>query len=187
MKTSLPIEFRGKLIALPVDIDYHRQDEQVDLLSVRVSGTDILGLLDRTEVIALRASVLTREFANRPRGCGATQALAAAQAWREAQQPANPRRAREGIVIVNRSCTVIGWAARVPDPREWEAGCRAVDRDGCQWLAVGGNNRLGAVRWELVAGTYKPHLPPGMIEIAQDEQEAALRFSEAQKGRRHVR
>jgi hypothetical protein len=67
MKASLTIEFRGKLIALPVDIDYHRQDEQVDLLSVRVSGTDILGLLDRTEILALRASVLTREFAIRGR------------------------------------------------------------------------------------------------------------------------
>lgn len=67
MKCSLPIEFRGKLIALPVDIEYHRQDEQVDLLSVRVCGTDILGLLDRTEILALRASVLTREFAIRGR------------------------------------------------------------------------------------------------------------------------
>lgn len=185
MMSSLPIEFRGKLISLPVDIDYHRQGDQVHLLSVRVSGTDILGLLDRTEIIALRASVLTREFANRPRGCGATRALVAAQQYREERVDEQPYLGG-GVVVVNRAGTAAGWMDRLRDPQNWEPGCRAVAVDGTQWLAVGGNDSWGAGSWELAVGD-KPHLTPGMIETAQDEQEAALRFSEAQKGVRHVR
>lgn len=184
MRLTLPIRWRGAWLNLPLDMEYQVLFGQPTVMAAWMNGADVWPQLSQKEREALRAHVLANLQQN---GCGATRALAAAQAWREAQPADQPHRVLEGVVIVNRSGCVVGWCARLPDPSHWEAGCRVVSLTGEQWLAVGGDNIRGAERWELVVGTDKPHLPPGMLDIAQEEQEAALAFSQAQKGARHVR
>lgn len=186
MRLTLPIRWRGAWLNLPLDMEYQVLFGQPTVMAAWMNGADVWPQLSHQEREVLRAHVRANLQQN---GCGATQALRAAQRWREAQAAAGSLlRAREGIVIVNPNGSVVGWVefAHRLEAREWEAGMRAVEVDGTQWLALGGDKVRGADRWELVVGD-KPHLPPDMLDIAQEEQEAALAFSEAQKGARHVR
>lgn len=54
-----------------------------------------------------------------------------------------------GVVIV-RQGVVAGWIGWLRDPRHWQPGCVAIDIDGREWVAVGGNETDGAERWERV-------------------------------------
>ncbi len=56
--------------------------------------------------------------------------------------------AGHGVVIINRDGQVCGWMDCLRNPSHWEPGCRAVDVNGSQWLAAGGNDYDGAERWE---------------------------------------
>lgn len=183
MRLTLPIRWRGAWLNLPLDMEYQVLFGQPTVMAAWMNGSDVWPQLAQKEREALRAHVRANLQQN---GCGATQALAAAQRYREERVDKQPY-LTGGIVVVNREGGIGGWADRLRDPQHWEPGCRAVAVDGSQWLAVGGDQARGAERWELVVGTDKPHLPPGMLDIAQEEQEAALAFSEAQKGARHVR
>ena len=57
----------------------------------------------------------------------------------------------EGGVVVVFKDQVGGWMNELRDPQSWEPGCIAVDVDGNQWVATGGNTYDGATSWEPVA------------------------------------
>lgn len=166
MKSSLPIEFRGKLISLPIDIDYHRAGGHVDLLSARVSGTDILGLLDRTEIIALRASVLTREGGGVKLGLPIT--------WRGVR--INLPLEIECQVLFGQPNILAAWMNGFDVwPLLHQEERVALSRKVLEHLRQSGSSMAGL-----------SHIPPELRDIAQEEQERALRESEVQKGVRHV-
>lgn len=55
-----------------------------------------------------------------------------------------------GLVIVFKD-QVGGWMNELRDPQTWEPGCIAVDLEGNQWVATGGNAYDGATHWEALA------------------------------------
>lgn len=52
----------------------------------------------------------------------------------------------DGVVVIWYG-TVCGWMNELRDPQNWTAGCIAIDADGNQWQATGGNDYDGATRW----------------------------------------
>ncbi len=64
-----------------------------------------------------------------------------AKKWREENEYTG------GVVIVFNG-EVPGWMNELRDPQGWEPGCIAVDEQGNEWVAVGGNADDGAERWE---------------------------------------
>lgn len=55
---------------------------------------------------------------------------------------------RRGGVVVIYDGQVSGWMNELRDPQHWCPGCIAVDQDGNQWQAVGGNDYDGANEWK---------------------------------------
>ena len=52
-----------------------------------------------------------------------------------------------GGVVVIFGGEVQGWVNELRNPEQWQPGCVAIDEQGQQWIAVGGNARDGAERW----------------------------------------
>lgn len=52
-----------------------------------------------------------------------------------------------GYTIVCNS-EIGGWVNSLDNPGSWMPGCIAIDNDGNQWIALGGNDYDGAERWE---------------------------------------
>ncbi len=82
------------------------------------------------------------------RGSNARERQRADATARRYRQKIRPDLASHGVVVINRSGEACGWVNCLRDPSHWEPGCRAVDVNGSQWLAVGGNDYDGAERWE---------------------------------------
>ncbi|MGD9823774.1 hypothetical protein [Desulfobacter sp.] len=61
-----------------------------------------------------------------------------------------PGRYRGGVVVIFNN-HVAGWMSELRDPQSWEPGCFAIDEEGNEWVAVGGNPYDGAKRWEPVS------------------------------------
>lgn len=57
----------------------------------------------------------------------------------------------KGGVIVIHNRKVQGWVNELRNPESWVAGCIAIDADGHQYRATGGDDYNGAERWELIA------------------------------------
>ncbi len=57
---------------------------------------------------------------------------------------------RCGGVVVVHDGEVSGWVNELRNPESWVPGCVAVDSDGNQFKAVGGNDYDGADYWENI-------------------------------------
>jgi hypothetical protein len=55
----------------------------------------------------------------------------------------------DGVVVIFDG-QVGGWMNELRDPQHWVPGCIAIDVDGNEWLAVGGNDYDGAALWEPI-------------------------------------
>ena len=55
----------------------------------------------------------------------------------------------KGIVIVYMG-EVGGWMNELRDPQKWCPGCVAIDTEGNQWRATGGDDYNGAKIWEQI-------------------------------------
>lgn len=53
----------------------------------------------------------------------------------------------DGGVIVLYQGKEAGWMNELRDPQHWMPGCIAVDINGQQWIARGGNDHDGATEW----------------------------------------
>ena len=67
-----------------------------------------------------------------------------------AQQYRSETNRRAGVVVVFQG-QAGGWMDKLRDPHCWEPGCIAVDTDGNQFLAVGGDPYNGAKEWQALA------------------------------------
>lgn len=67
-----------------------------------------------------------------------------AQAYREENN-------RPGGVVIIFNGKAGGWMDRLRESQHWELGCIAVDTDGNQFLAVGGDPYNGAKEWQALA------------------------------------
>lgn len=56
-----------------------------------------------------------------------------------------------GGVIVFHGHELQGWVNQLRNPEHWMPGCIAIDTDGHQYRATGGDVYNGAERWELIA------------------------------------
>ena len=65
-----------------------------------------------------------------------------AQEWREEYGYTG-----KGGVVVLWAGEAQGWLCELRAPHRWQPGCVAVDEDGNEWVAVGGNQNSGAERW----------------------------------------
>lgn len=54
----------------------------------------------------------------------------------------------KGGVIVILSDEIQGWVNELRDPQHWQPGCIAIDNNGNEWIATGGNNYDGADSWQ---------------------------------------
>jgi hypothetical protein len=54
-----------------------------------------------------------------------------------------------GIVVIFDG-DISGWMNELRDPQHWMPGCIAVDVDGNEWLATGGNDCDGATHWDPI-------------------------------------
>jgi hypothetical protein len=57
---------------------------------------------------------------------------------------------RVGGVVVIFNGQVSGWMNALRDPQHWAPGCIAVDHDGNQYEAIGGNDYNGAEHWKQI-------------------------------------
>lgn len=57
----------------------------------------------------------------------------------------------KGGVVVISDGVVQGWVNELRDPQHWQPGCIAVDAQGVEFVAQGGNARDGAQRWNQIA------------------------------------
>lgn len=55
----------------------------------------------------------------------------------------------DGVITIHQG-EVQGWSNELRNPEHWAPGCVAVDRDGNQWEAVGGNEHDGATEWKTL-------------------------------------
>lgn len=69
-----------------------------------------------------------------------------ADEYRENERPDLP----DGGVVVIFGNHVAGWMDELRDPQSWEPGCFAIDENGNEWVAVGGNTYDGAEKWQPV-------------------------------------
>jgi len=53
----------------------------------------------------------------------------------------------DGVVLIFNGL-VYGWKNKLRDPQCEQPGAIAVDENGKQWIATGGDSYSGAVRWE---------------------------------------
>lgn len=53
----------------------------------------------------------------------------------------------KGGVVVFFNGEVNGWVDRLRDPQHWQAGALAIDEDGHQFVAIGGDYQSGARAW----------------------------------------
>lgn len=67
----------------------------------------------------------------------------------------NPR--LTGGVIVFRDHKLQGWVNELRNPEHWMPGCIAVDTDGRQWQATGGNDYDGATQWTPILSQSTTH------------------------------
>ena len=56
----------------------------------------------------------------------------------------------KGGVVVLRAGSVWGWVNTLRNSEEWSPGCIAVDEDGAEYKAVGGNSTDGAKLWRKI-------------------------------------
>jgi hypothetical protein len=56
----------------------------------------------------------------------------------------------KGGVVIIFNAEVGGWMNELRDPQRWVPGCIAIDIDGNEWRATGGNDYDGAARWEPI-------------------------------------
>lgn len=75
----------------------------------------------------------------------------------------------EGGVVIVFQDQVGGWVNELRDPQLWEPGCIAVDLEGNQWVATGGNDYDGAVRWEAIPATNTETILKQPAQWAIDE------------------
>lgn len=68
---------------------------------------------------------------------------AVAARWRDTR----PDLADRGVVVVNRAGEACGWMDCLRNPENWEPGCTAVDVEGREWVATGGDDYNGASEW----------------------------------------
>ena len=63
----------------------------------------------------------------------------------------------------------VAWKRYLDHPSGWEPGCIALDKDGKQWVATGGNGYEGAMRWEPVTEKHSniTRMPPRLREVRQ--------------------
>jgi len=57
-----------------------------------------------------------------------------------------PQLQGKGVVVIFKG-KAAGWMNTLRDPQGWEPGCIAVDADGHQWQATGGDAYAGAQAW----------------------------------------
>lgn len=74
-----------------------------------------------------------------------------AQRWRKNNGYAD----KSGVIIIFKN-TVQGWVNELRDPQHWCPGCLAIDTDGNQWRAVGGNDYDGAAEWQAIDSIMQP-------------------------------
>lgn len=63
--------------------------------------------------------------------------------------------AQTGGVIIFHGCELQGWVNQLRNPEHWMPGCIALDCDGKQYVATGGDAYNGAQRWEPITKTKK--------------------------------
>lgn len=56
-----------------------------------------------------------------------------------------------GGVIIFHGRELQGWVNQLRNPEHWMPGCIALDCDGKQYVATGGDAYNGAERWEIIA------------------------------------
>lgn len=56
-----------------------------------------------------------------------------------------------GVVVLNKGIPT-GWMDELRDPHTWQPGVTAVDADGNEWIAMGGNEIDGATQWRQLNG-----------------------------------
>lgn len=62
-----------------------------------------------------------------------------------------------GGVIVFHGRELQGWVNRLRNPEHWVPGCIALDCDGKQYVATGGDAYNGAQHWEPITTKTKKH------------------------------
>lgn len=62
----------------------------------------------------------------------------------------------KGGVIVIHDGIVNSWVNELRDPEHWAPGCIAIDEEGNQWIATGGDRQSGSERWEPVQHIRRP-------------------------------
>ena len=72
---------------------------------------------------------------------------------------------RGGVIIFNGN--VQGWVDKLRDPQSWCPGCIAVDQEGNEWVATGGNDYDGAKEWTPLA--------QGELEKKQGEKKSNIK------------
>lgn len=53
----------------------------------------------------------------------------------------------DGVVVIFNG-EISGWMNELRDPQHWTPGCVAIDCDGHEWVATGGNDYDGAAHWQ---------------------------------------
>lgn len=71
-----------------------------------------------------------------------------------------------GVVIIGIDGEVGGWMNELRSPEHWMPGCIAIDPDGNEWQATGGNDYDGATNWDPLK---KPPYPMTYIDEATGE------------------
>lgn len=73
---------------------------------------------------------------------------------------------QSGVVIIGIDGEVGGWMNELRSPEHWMPGCIAIDADGNEWQATGGNDYDGATHWEPLK---KPPYPMTYVDEVTGE------------------
>lgn len=79
----------------------------------------------------------------------------------------------QGVVVIFKG-QAAGWMDSLRDPQGWEPGCFAVDADGNQWQAAGGDSYSGAEAWQPL---FKALAPNGLLDLAKTAPAAHQHFA----------